>query len=50
MGWLVLSVLGALLAIQLVVLMRIRVRKPTPPKATMEISSPQPPDNSTLGF
>jgi len=50
MGWLVLSVLGVLLVIQLVALMGIRARKPIPPKTALDIHSAASPGDSTLGF
>lgn len=50
MGWLVLSVLGVLLAIQVVALMVIRARRPALPKSVMEIHSAASPDDSALDF
>jgi hypothetical protein len=50
MGWFVLSALGVLLVIQLVALVRIRARKPLPPRSAMDVQSSASPDDSALGF
>jgi len=50
MGWLVLSILGVLLVIELMALIGIRARKPTSPKTALDVRLPAPPDDSALGF
>jgi hypothetical protein len=50
MGWLVLSVLGVLLVVQLVALVKIRAHKPTPSRVAVDVHSAASPDDSGLGF
>lgn len=50
MGWLVLSVLGFLLIVQVAVFVRARGLGPQLPKATLDVRLPDSPDDSMQGF